>query len=122
MPTVDRMTTTKSMDYLGRAVVTPSTDARDFMDRACIAGDRDYLGRPLLGAGTQTPPSSATVSYLDPSSGVHGQMAHVIVNGTGFQPGAQIEVVGVGVGANATYDSATQIESNYLFPNNPGVY
>src|SRR5262245_3585514 len=117
-------TTTKTRDYLGRAVVTPTVDARDHLNRGCLPGDRDYLGRPLINGGTQTgpPASTATVDHLDPTASPAGQMAHVIVNGTGFKPGAQIEVIGVGVGANANLISATQVESNYLFPQTPGVY
>lgn len=48
---VDLMvTTTKTKDYMGRLLVnaTPGTSAAtDFLGRAVIAGDKDYLGRAL---------------------------------------------------------------------------
>jgi hypothetical protein len=39
-------TTTKRDDYLGRDLVTPASDAKDFMGRAATA-TADYLGRLL---------------------------------------------------------------------------
>src|SRR5262245_6837647 len=122
-PPVPISTTTKSADYMGRAVVTPSTDARDHMNRACMAGDRDYLGRLLIGATgpPPPPPSTATVTHLDPASVQAGGMVSVIVNGTGFLPAVRIEV-GANVSQNQSYLSPTQVQTNYLFPQTPGVY
>jgi len=116
-------TTTKTADYMGRLVVTPATDARDHMARGCLAGDRDYLGRPLIGGGTQgVAPSTAHVDHLDPDHVVAGGMVSVIVNGSGFQPAVVVEVVGVGTSSNQSWISANQVQTNYLFPQTVGVY
>src|SRR5262245_37557090 len=122
-PPIPATTTTKTRDYLGRTVTTPTTDARDHLNRGCITGDRDYLGRPLINGGTQQGvPSTATVTSLDPDHVTAGGMVSVIVNGTGFQPQVVIEVVGVGTSSNQSYISSTQVQTNYLFPSTPGVY
>lgn len=48
---VDLMiTTTKTKDYIGRLLVNPTpgtSQATDFLGRAVVAGDKDYLGRAL---------------------------------------------------------------------------
>jgi len=35
-------TTTKTADFVGRALITPDTDARDYLRRATITGDRGW--------------------------------------------------------------------------------
>lgn len=44
-------TTTKTADFVGRVLTTPDSDARDYLGRATIVGDRDFLGRSLTGGG-----------------------------------------------------------------------
>jgi hypothetical protein len=49
--TDERVTTTMTKDHLGRALTNavPGTDdATDFMGRAVVTGDLDYLGRSLV--------------------------------------------------------------------------
>jgi len=78
------------------------------------------LESPPTQTGT---PSTATVSKIEPTSVVSGGMVSVIVTGTGFTTDTQVEVVDIGVGPNATsYISATQVQTQYLFPQSPGVY
>src|SRR5262249_61529859 len=116
---------TKPRASLGRPVLTPPPDARDHLARPRTPGDRDSLGRPPINGGPQPgpPASTCTVTSLDPDHVTAGGMVSEIVNGTGFIPGAQIEVVGIGTGPNATsYISANQVQTNYLFPQTPGVY
>jgi hypothetical protein len=40
--------TTRTKDYLGRALVNIGTDARDFLGRQTKAGDLDFVGRALV--------------------------------------------------------------------------
>lgn len=40
--------TSMTKDYLGRALVTPGTNAKDHIGRVTVAGDKDYLGRALV--------------------------------------------------------------------------
>ena len=80
-------------------------------------------GKAKVAPAPTLPASTITITKLNPNTSVHNQMAHVLIDGTGFVNGAQIEVVGVGTGPNATsYISANQVESNYLFPANVGTY
>lgn len=49
------VTTNKTADFLGRTLITPDSDARDYVGRQTIVGDRDYMGRPLSGGGGVDP-------------------------------------------------------------------
>src|SRR5262245_55414388 len=78
----------------------------------------------MAGGGTQTgpPPSTATVTQLQPNTVQAGGMVSVIVDGTGFTADTTIEVVGVGEQPVLDHISSTQMQTNYLFPSTPGVY
>jgi hypothetical protein len=40
--------TTKTKDYMNRALVNIATAGVDYMGRSVIAGDKDYMGRALV--------------------------------------------------------------------------
>jgi len=42
------VTTAKTKDFLGRALVNPATAGVDFLARSVKAGDLDYLNRALV--------------------------------------------------------------------------
>src|SRR5262245_41684333 len=95
----------------------------DFVAGGVFGVGYDMLAFRNAGATTQTlKPSTATVTHLDPNSVAAGGMVSCIVNGTGFDPAVVIEVVGVGTSTNHTWISSNQVQTNYLFPQNPGVY
>src|SRR5262245_9359702 len=91
-----------------------------------VRADQSGPGIGMGGPGTTGPggkPSTATVTGLQPTSVQAGGMVSVIVDGTGFTEDTQIEVVDYGTGPNATsYISATQVQTNYLFPQTKGTY
>jgi hypothetical protein len=41
-------TTAMTKDFLGRALVTPGTNGKDFLGRLILTGDKDWLGRGLV--------------------------------------------------------------------------
>jgi hypothetical protein len=41
-------TTTKTKDSMGRALTNIATAAKDYLGRATVAGDIDYMGVPLV--------------------------------------------------------------------------
>jgi hypothetical protein len=41
-------TTAKTKDFIGRTLVTPGTNGKDFLGRLILAGDKDWLGRGLV--------------------------------------------------------------------------
>lgn len=55
------VTTTHTDDYIGRDLTTPDTDARDYLGRGIMAGDRDFMGRALTGG----PEGGGAAALLD---------------------------------------------------------
>lgn len=48
-PEVEQQATTaKTKDHLGRLLVAPATNGKDWVGRLILAGDKDYLGRALV--------------------------------------------------------------------------
>lgn len=82
-----------------------------------------FIGQPASSTPpAQQTPATCSITKLNPNTSVASQMVSVIIDGSGFINGAQIEVVGKGAGQNASWISANQIQTNYLFPATPGAY
>jgi hypothetical protein len=43
-----KVTTSMTKDFLGRSLVTPGTNSKDYLGRVTVAGDKDFLGRSLV--------------------------------------------------------------------------
>lgn len=78
-------TTTQRADYMGRALVTPTSDARDYVGRATQVGDVDYMGRDLIAAPLYPPPEWSASTAYDVGDRVRlagGQILQATVAGT----------------------------------------
>lgn len=96
-------TTTKSRDYLGRDLITPGTVAKDYLGRACQAGDKDYLGRALL----TDEPITFTGTTVTPATGVAAGGTPITIKGKNFTRATAVTVGGVATTAFTVVDDTT---------------
>lgn len=63
---------------MGRTLITPGTNGKDYLGRAIIAGDKDYLGRALQAD------EPATITAVTPATGAAAGGTSVTITGTNF--------------------------------------
>lgn len=81
-------TTSKTKDYLGRDLITPGSNGKDFLGTPIQAGDKDYMGRALI-----SPPSHP--ASITPATGAAAGGTSVTINGDDFTGATGVTFGGV---------------------------